>query len=186
MSNHHRGLWGYHGFTACGHELTVQATGIGGPSAAVVLGELASLGVRRVVRLGACVAPGTGGVAGAAIVVGTALAGDGTSIALGAQPGSAIEADPELTEALVDSTGLPGPSSIRGLDVYSPALVGGNGGSGLEDLQTAGLLSASAKLGIAAGAALVVGAVGGRWLEDEALDGRLLRLADSVVVALEA
>ena len=41
MSNHHRGLWGYFGETADGHELTIQATGIGGPGAAIVVSELA-------------------------------------------------------------------------------------------------------------------------------------------------
>src|SRR5215217_1396891 len=48
MSNHHRGLWGYYGETkAGGRPLTIQSTGIGGPSSAVVLAELAELGGRR-------------------------------------------------------------------------------------------------------------------------------------------
>ena len=33
MSNHARGLWGYSGLTRAGHELSIQATGMGGPSA---------------------------------------------------------------------------------------------------------------------------------------------------------
>ena len=36
MSNHARGLWGYSGRTPAGHELSVQSTGMGGPSAALV------------------------------------------------------------------------------------------------------------------------------------------------------
>src|SRR5512146_1558352 len=56
MSNHARGLWGYSGRTPAGNELTIQATGMGGPSAAIVLGDLAELGVRRAVRVGTCVA----------------------------------------------------------------------------------------------------------------------------------
>src|SRR5215213_4718701 len=51
MSNHARGLWGYTG-AAEGGELTIQSTGMGGPSAAIVLGDLAELGVRRAVRVG--------------------------------------------------------------------------------------------------------------------------------------
>src|ERR1700759_3579540 len=47
MSNHARGLWGYSGTTAEGHDLTVQATGMGCPSAALVLSALAALGGRR-------------------------------------------------------------------------------------------------------------------------------------------
>src|SRR4249919_3052867 len=52
MSNHARGLWGYSGETAANRPLTIQSTGIGGPSAAVVLAELADLGVRRALRIG--------------------------------------------------------------------------------------------------------------------------------------
>ncbi|MGH2961258.1 MAG: purine-nucleoside phosphorylase, partial [Solirubrobacterales bacterium] len=44
MSNHSHGLWGYHGETESGAELTIQSTGIGGPSAAIVLSELTELG----------------------------------------------------------------------------------------------------------------------------------------------
>ncbi|MGN6556593.1 MAG: phosphorylase family protein, partial [Solirubrobacterales bacterium] len=58
MSNHARGLWGYTGLTHEGHELTVQSTGMGGPSATVVLHDLAELGVRRAVRVGTCTSLG--------------------------------------------------------------------------------------------------------------------------------
>ena len=37
MFNHHRGLWGYTGAAPDGEPLTIQATGMGGPSAAIVL-----------------------------------------------------------------------------------------------------------------------------------------------------
>src|SRR4249919_2692732 len=56
MSNHARGLWGYTGTTEAGRELTIQATGMGGPSAALVLADLTELGVRRAIRVGTCVA----------------------------------------------------------------------------------------------------------------------------------
>jgi len=53
MFNHHRGLWGYTGdAVADGEPLTIQATGMGGPSAAIVLTELISLGARRLIRTG--------------------------------------------------------------------------------------------------------------------------------------
>ncbi len=54
MANHNHGLWGYSGRDAEGRELTVQATGIGGPTAAVVVAELADHGARRAIRLGLC------------------------------------------------------------------------------------------------------------------------------------
>jgi len=54
MFNHHRGLWGYTGTARDGRSLTIQATGIGGPSSAIVLSELIELGVRRAIRVGTC------------------------------------------------------------------------------------------------------------------------------------
>src|SRR5690348_5037402 len=54
MLNHHRGLWGYTGPAADGGLLTVQATGMGGPSAAIVIEEMVVLGARRLVRVGTC------------------------------------------------------------------------------------------------------------------------------------
>ena len=80
MSNHARGLWGYHGRTSDGRELTIQATGMGGPSAAIVLGDLAELGVRRAARVGTCVALEPALRAGELLVVGSA-AGDGEAVA---------------------------------------------------------------------------------------------------------
>lgn len=55
--NEHRGLLGYTGRWR-GVPVSVQATGMGGPSAAIVTEELATLGVRDVVRAGTCGAVG--------------------------------------------------------------------------------------------------------------------------------
>ena len=103
MSNHARGLWGYTGETAGGRALSIQSTGMGGPSAAIVLEELAELGVRRAIRVGTCgaLAPGLGH--GDLIVAADALAGDGTSRALGANEHA--EPDPALTARLVSELG---------------------------------------------------------------------------------
>ena len=54
MFNHNRGLWGYTGIAADGEPLTIQSTGMGGPSAAIVLEELCDLGLRRAIRVGTC------------------------------------------------------------------------------------------------------------------------------------
>ena len=85
MSNHAHGLWGYTGTTARGRELTIQATGVGGPSAALVLADLAALGVRRAIRVGTCVALDDLAL-GTIVNCDRALAFDGTSRALGANP----------------------------------------------------------------------------------------------------
>lgn len=103
MFNHHRGLWGYTGEAADGEPVTVQSTGMGGPSAAIVLEELAALGARRVVRVGTCGALRGDLRFGDLVVAREALAGDGTSRALGA--GATVGADPRLTAALEQAAG---------------------------------------------------------------------------------
>jgi purine-nucleoside phosphorylase len=98
MSNHARGLWGYTGETPRGHPLSIQSTGMGGPSAAIVLQELAELGVRRAIRVGTCGALDPQLEHGDLVVALDALAEDGASRALGA--GETAEPDPDLTAAL--------------------------------------------------------------------------------------
>ena len=82
MSNHARGLWGYTGETSSGRQLSIQSTGMGGPSAAIVLQELAALGVRRAIRVGTCGALDSNLAQGELLVAGDALAEDGASSAL--------------------------------------------------------------------------------------------------------
>jgi uridine phosphorylase len=100
MFNHNRGLWGYSGAAfADGQPLTIQSTGMGGPSAAIVISELAELGARTLLRVGTCgaIAPDVG--LGEILVAAAALSADGTSRALGA--GARIAGTPELfTRAL--------------------------------------------------------------------------------------
>src|SRR5258708_20910559 len=98
MFNHHRGLWGYTGTAADGEPLTVQSTGMGGPSAAIVLHALISLGVTRAIRVGTCGALDPALGLGDLVVAREATAADGTSLALGA--GELTRADPVLVDAL--------------------------------------------------------------------------------------
>src|SRR5437764_3841442 len=84
MFNHNRGLWGYTGTAADGIQLTVQSTGMGGPSAAIVIAELADLGARRLLRVGTCGALHSSLALGDLVIATDAIAGDGTSRALGA------------------------------------------------------------------------------------------------------
>src|ERR671932_566488 len=51
--NAERGLLGYTGAYR-GRPVSVQATGMGGPAAAIVVEELVRLGARRLVRVGTC------------------------------------------------------------------------------------------------------------------------------------
>ncbi len=98
ISNHARGLWGYSGETAAGDALTIQATGMGGPSAAIVLSELAALGVRRAIRVGTCGALDPGLELGQLLAASEAIAADGTSASLGAD--GVVEPNAALTAAL--------------------------------------------------------------------------------------
>src|SRR5919204_6280911 len=76
MVNHHRGLWGYSGKAADGAPMTIQSTGLGGPSAAAVVADLIALGARRLVRVGTAAALGATGL-GALVVAREAIAADG-------------------------------------------------------------------------------------------------------------
>ncbi len=98
MFNHHRGLWGYTGTAADGEPLTIQSTGMGGPSAAIVLHELIALGVTRAIRVGTCGALDPTLHLGELVVAREALAADGTSMALGAD--RLTRADETLADAL--------------------------------------------------------------------------------------
>src|SRR3954452_17517329 len=97
MFNHHRGLWGYTGTARDGEPLTVQATGMGGPSAAIVIEELIALGARTLIRIGTCGALTEAYAIGDVVAPEAALAMDGTSRALGAE--GRVLPDPGLASA---------------------------------------------------------------------------------------
>jgi uridine phosphorylase len=98
MFNHSRGLWGYTGIAGDGAPLTIQSTGMGGPSAAIVCEELIALGARRLVRIGTCGALVDGIELGELLVAEAVLPADGASVALGAH--ALVSPDRELTERL--------------------------------------------------------------------------------------
>ena len=111
MFNHNRGLWGYTGAAPDGELLTIQSTGMGGPSAAIVISELAELGAARLIRVGTCGALEPGLALGDLLIASDAIPADGTSRALGASarvPGSQelLEAMPALVAGTVVSTDL--------------------------------------------------------------------------------
>jgi uridine phosphorylase len=106
MFNHNRGLWGYTGTAVDGETLTIQSTGMGGPSAAIVVSELAALGAQRVVRVGTCGALDPSLELGELLLVSEVLAADGTSRALGA--GECVSAPPGLLAALERAGGSHG------------------------------------------------------------------------------
>jgi purine-nucleoside phosphorylase len=104
MFNHHRGLWGYTGeATVDGRPLTIQSTGMGGPSAAIVVAELVQLGAGTLVRVGTCGALRPEIEAGDLLIVTEAICEDGTSRALAAA--ERVAPSRELVSALVAAGG---------------------------------------------------------------------------------
>jgi uridine phosphorylase len=182
MSNHHRGLWGYYGETAGGLPLTIQATGIGGPSAAVVLRELAELGVTRAVRLGTCAAREPELSAGELLVVSEALAGDGTSRALGAE--GAVEPDRDLTRDLVVAAGdRARVERVATVDLWDAAA----SGAPAVEMAAAPLFALGAAVGVAVGCLLVVSASAREErLGDEELDRRSALAGEIAAAGLAA
>jgi uridine phosphorylase len=186
--NTNRGLWGYTGTAADGRLLTIQSTGMGGPSAAIVVEELIGLGARRLIRVGTC-----GGLAGQALgsllVAGTALCEDGASRALGG--GERAEADPELTAALER---VAGPATVvASADLfYDPDKERAGrwvtAGAVAVEMEAATLFTVARLRGVAAGCVCAVSDVveDGRFVRigDDDLHAAELRLGDAALAAL--
>jgi len=180
MLNHHRGLWGYTGTAADGEPLTVQSTGLGGPSAAIVVEELVELGARRIVRVGTCVALGGGADLGDVLVVREAIGEDGTSRALGAPERQSPDAT--LTEALVTAAGPQAcPVIVVSTDLFyerDPGVADRRraAGAAAVDLETAALFAAAGRSGVPAGCVLVV---------TDLVDGSAERIGSDALAAAE-
>jgi DeoD family purine-nucleoside phosphorylase len=100
--NAERGLLGYTGEYE-GKPVSVQATGMGCPTAAIVMEELVQLGVKRFLRVGTCGGLQPDLALGDLIVALTAVAADGTAVHLvGGEPHSPT-ADWELVHGAVHS-----------------------------------------------------------------------------------
>jgi DeoD family purine-nucleoside phosphorylase len=117
MFNHHRGLWGYTGTAvADGGPLTIQATGMGGPSAAIVLSELVMLGARRAIRVGTCGGLAPGLQLGELVIAREAIAGDGTSRAIGGD--GRVPADAALAGALAAAAPDARAGAVLSVDLF--------------------------------------------------------------------
>lgn len=205
MFNHNRGLWGYTGEATDGAPLTIQSTGIGGPSAAIVIAELAELGARTLLRVGTCGALDHSLALGDLLVVTEALAADGTSRALGA--GERVAGDPELLAALTAASGAAAATRRRGapddrnpvrrgLIVSSDLFYDGPAGAEREwlaagalavDMEAATLFALAQRRGLRAGCALIVSDIlfpSRRRIEADALRDAELRLGRLALDAL--
>lgn len=185
MFNHHRGLWGYTGAAPDGAPLTIQATGMGAPSAAIVVAELADLGAERVVRVGTCGALSPALALGDLVAVETAIGADGVSAALGpAAP------DATLTAAL--AADHRGPVVTTDL-FYDPDLGRQEAwvadGALAVEMECAAVFAVTARRGLAAAALLLVSDLvlpGRERIGEDALRAGEERLGRAALAAVSA
>ena len=191
MFNHARGLWGYTGVAADGELLTVQATGMGGPSAAIVCEELIALGARRLTRIGTCGVLGEGIRLGELLAAEAVIAADGASGALGAA--GVLLPDPELTGRLVEAGARPATVVTSDL-FYDPRLDAAAGwaerGAVAVEMEAAAILQVAARRGARAACVLGVtdapGKDGSRRVSREELEAIGLRVGETGYAALAA
>jgi len=145
MSNHARGLWGYTGAARAGGELTIQSTGMGGPSASVVLADLAELGLRRAIRIGTCTSLGNLEL-GQLLLVSEARTPGGVAALPDQTLTSSLE---QLLEGVQRGVAV-SLDTLHGPERDLPSLLAEGA-----DMQTAALLAAGEEHGVAVAALLI-------------------------------
>jgi DeoD family purine-nucleoside phosphorylase len=200
MFNHHRGLWGYTGSAVDGRPLTIQSTGMGGPSCAIVVSELVALGAQRLVRIGTCGGLDASLALGGLLIATEAIGDDGTSVALGRLPPvsgplatdgtTRFAADGELLAAIRRA----GPDVVSGPIVSSDLFYDAEdrieawveAGALAVEMETATLFALGARRAVRTASVLlvsnmVVGATG--YLDPDALHEAEVRLGQLAVAA---
>jgi DeoD family purine-nucleoside phosphorylase len=191
MFNHSRGLWGYTGLAADGALLTIQSTGMGGPSAAIVVEELIALGARRLVRIGTCGALVGDLALGQLVAAETVLPADGASAALGAN--GSLSPSRALFERLVGAGARPG--VVVSSDLFYDPREGQvaewvERGAVAVEMEAAAILLVAARRGVEAacvlGVADVAGPGGPLRADAEQLEAIGLRVGEAGYAALAA
>ncbi|MEK6229898.1 MAG: purine-nucleoside phosphorylase [Actinomycetota bacterium] len=189
MFNHARGLWGYTGTAQDGEPLSVQSTGMGGPSAAIVVEELIDLGARTLIRIGTCGALAAGSELGELVVAREVLSADGTSAALAGR--ERLDPDPDLTTALERAGARP--VMAVSTDVFyerRPAVERGwvQAGAQVVEMEAATLLAVAGRRDARAAVLLAVSDLleGGerRRLDVEGVEAAGVRLGEAAWAAL--
>jgi uridine phosphorylase len=191
MFNHNRGLWGYTGEADDGRPLSIQATGIGGPSTAIVASELIALGARRLLRVGTCGSLDPALELGELLVTTEAVCDDGTSRALGAS--GRVPGSPALLAGLLEAgrdvpTG-PVVSTDLFYDTADRRVAWRAAGARAVEMEAATLFVLAEQLGVEAGCVLLVSdtLTGGHVrIEQDLLHEAELRLGRLAFAALTA
>ena len=182
--NHARGLWGYTGVAPDGEPMSVQATGMGGPSAAIVIEELIGMGATVLVRIGTCGAFDASLELGELVTAERVMAADGASRALGAA--ATLVPDASLTAALRAAGGGRGVTAVS-QDLFYDGGVPPPDGADVVEMEAATLLRVAELRGVRAACLLAVSdtLVGERRrLDTEALQAAGLRLGQVAAAAL--
>ncbi len=186
MFNHARGLWGYTGTAADGDLLSIQSTGMGGPSAAIVIEELIDLGARTLVRIGTCGALVEGLELGELVSAHEVIGADGASRALGAS--APLRPDADLASAL-DARAVTAVSTDLFYDAREEVEAEWvAAGAEVVEMEAATLLAIAQRRGAAAAVLLTVSdqlAAGERQrISGEELEGAGVRLGETAYAAL--
>jgi DeoD family purine-nucleoside phosphorylase len=194
MFNHNRGLWGYTGNAADGEPLSIQSTGIGGPSAAIVIAELLELGAKRLLRVGTCGGLDGSLALGELVIASSAISDDGTSRALSGGART-VPASPALLDALLAASGgelRSGPVVTTDLFYDGPADSEQRwlkAGALAVEMETATLFALAARRGFAAGSLLIVSDLllpSRRRIDEDLLRAAERRLGELAALALRA
>jgi uridine phosphorylase len=172
MFNHSRGLWGYTGTAADGEPLTIQSTGLGGPSTAIVLEELCDLGLRSAVGVGPCEALHDDLALGELVVAYAASAGT-----------SRVHADPELAAALDEVAQHAGLVASHDL-FYAPPPA--PTGALARNMQAAMVLTIAERRGLRAACVFAVTTTANTRLDDGLLETAIKRAGRAAATALAA
>jgi len=192
MFNTRRGLWGYTGTAPDGAPVTIQATGMGGPSAAIVAEELIDLGARVLVRTGTCGALREGYELAELCTVGRVLAADGAGSALA--DGDQLEPDPGLTDALQEAGGGRTVTAISVDLFYDPRPGAGErmlaAGADVVEMEAAAVLATAQRRHARAACVLLVSDLltggGRRRISDPELEAAERRLGEVALAALRS
>ena len=157
---------------------------MGGPSAALVLEDMARLGVKRAVRVGTCTGFGAAAQLGELLLATEAIAIGGSATSFGVAVGEAALPDPGLLDRLRgELAAVARAASIVSLDTM-PTNVDTIAGADAADMQTLAVLARGHELGIAAAAVLIVAEREGGQLDDAGLESAAVQAGRVAAAAM--
>jgi purine-nucleoside phosphorylase len=191
--NENRGLLGYNG-TLQGTAVSVQTTGMGAPSAAIVVEELAMLGARTLIRIGTCGASRPEIQPTDLIVATAAWPLDGTTREYLGEETGPLPATDRVVRALIDACERTGVVHHEGPVATEDALYGvkpdwaktwAPRGVLAQEMEASAIFAVASLRGLEAGCVLTVSNSVGqhRRLDDEDLLPAIDRM---ITIALEA